>query len=610
MKRVLAVIAILAASLAVAAPALARARDDDRAGLQLQDPRRRSPTGGQSRLSRSVAKRGWLAHFVDHQQGQEGARVRHRRPEARQAIAPGKTAKLGAYSRHARPVSPSRSTARSAATSSSTDDAGAAIVEARLSWRGRGAARLRRALARVTGRSRTRTCAARAPSPTADLVTHGRRPARSLALPAARAARRSARSRRPRSSSATRSTRRTSARRSTRSTRAPAACAGRSCVKAPNDGPNGLRSRRPTHLRRDRHERLRTRSRAPAGASGHSGSRTGTSSSSTSRRSRRAGSSSPRRSASRPAAAGRCTRSTSAPARSAGASRRSATRGRSRPPAAAARGTRRRSAPDGRLYFGISNPGAVGRLAGAAERRHVSRARPVHRRSGRAHARARGKLLWYDQVTKHDVRDYDFEASPIVVGRSRLRRRQGGPRRRVGPRHRQAALVAARSERTCTTSARCRTQWTTVCPGLWGGVLTPMAYAHGRLFVPVVERCMRESAVDPRAPAPTTRATASSSRSPAKTGRQALVAPPRLAGDRVARPSRATSSSPPRSTATSSALATSNGRVALADADARRDQRLPERRRQPAARRRRCADAHGRRRAGTRRVRPAGRTVP
>ncbi len=27
-----------------------------------------------------------------------------------------------------------------------------------------------------------------------------------------------------------------------------------------------------------------------------------------------------------------------------------------------------------------------------------------------------GKLRWYDQVTKHDVRDYDLEASPIVVG--------------------------------------------------------------------------------------------------------------------------------------------------------------------------------------------------
>ena len=28
-----------------------------------------------------------------------------------------------------------------------------------------------------------------------------------------------------------------------------------------------------------------------------------------------------------------------------------------------------------------------------------------------------------------------------------------------------------------------------VCPGLFGGVLTPMAYAEGRLFVPVVDLC-------------------------------------------------------------------------------------------------------------------------
>ena len=34
-----------------------------------------------------------------------------------------------------------------------------------------------------------------------------------------------------------------------------------------------------------------------------------------------------------------------------------------------------------------------------------------------------------------------------------------------------------------------------VCPGLFGGALTPMAYADGRVFVPVVELCMVESAV-------------------------------------------------------------------------------------------------------------------
>jgi alcohol dehydrogenase (cytochrome c) len=36
---------------------------------------------------------------------------------------------------------------------------------------------------------------------------------------------------------------------------------------------------------------------------------------------------------------------------------------------------------------------------------------------------------------------------------------------------------------------------TLVCPGLLGGVLTPMAYASRRLFVPVVELCSTESSV-------------------------------------------------------------------------------------------------------------------
>src|SRR5205085_659002 len=28
-----------------------------------------------------------------------------------------------------------------------------------------------------------------------------------------------------------------------------------------------------------------------------------------------------------------------------------------------------------------------------------------------------GKLLWSDQVTRHDVRDYDFQTSPVLAGR-------------------------------------------------------------------------------------------------------------------------------------------------------------------------------------------------
>ena len=38
------------------------------------------------------------------------------------------------------------------------------------------------------------------------------------------------------------------------------------------------------------------------------------------------------------------------------------------------------------------------------------------------------------------------------------------------------------------------THMVSVCPGLYGGILTPMAYADGRVFAPVVDLCMRGSA--------------------------------------------------------------------------------------------------------------------
>jgi outer membrane protein assembly factor BamB len=111
-----------------------------------------------------------------------------------------------------------------------------------------------------------------------------------------------------------------------------------------------------------------------------------------------------------------------------------------------------------------------------------------------------GLLLWHDQVTKHDVRDYDFEASPIIAGRVVFGAGKAG---------RVVAWDRITGKRLWSRAVGTHLhdlgplpkQPTTVCPGLWGGVLTPMAYASGRLFVPVVERCMRESAVDPAFPA-------------------------------------------------------------------------------------------------------------
>jgi len=68
----------------------------------------------------------------------------------------------------------------------------------------------------------------------------------------------------------------------------------------------------------------------------------------------------------------------------------------------------------GRLYAGNSNPSPWG---GTPERpnggafpgpaRYTDSLIVVDARSG--------DLLWYDQVTPHDVRDYDFQATPILA---------------------------------------------------------------------------------------------------------------------------------------------------------------------------------------------------
>ena len=111
---------------------------------------------------------------------------------------------------------------------------------------------------------------------------------------------------------------------------------------------------------------------------------------------------------------------------------------------------------------------------------------------------ASGRLLWHDQVTPHDVRDYDFQASPILAA--------AGARRAVFGAGKGGRVVAwDRSAHTRLWSRAVGVhlndlgplpaQPVEVCPGLLGGVLTPMAYAAGRLFVPVVELCSRESAV-------------------------------------------------------------------------------------------------------------------
>lgn len=152
----------------------------------------------------------------------------------------------------------------------------------------------------------------------------------------------------------------------------------------------------------------------------------------------------------------------------------------------------------GRIYAGIANPAPWGgspRYPNGGWYRGQTR----YTDSLVVLDGATGKLLWYDQVLPHDVRDYDLQLSPIlatVAGRDFV---IGG-----GKGGQIFAWERDSHERVWTQAVGThRNDFgplpvtpVEVCPGLFGGALTPMAYADGRVFVPVVELCMKESAVE------------------------------------------------------------------------------------------------------------------
>jgi outer membrane protein assembly factor BamB len=112
-----------------------------------------------------------------------------------------------------------------------------------------------------------------------------------------------------------------------------------------------------------------------------------------------------------------------------------------------------------------------------------------------------GALEWYDQVTPHDVRDYDFALPPILV-RTRVDGRERNVVVGAGKAGRVIAWDRETQARLWTTSVGRHLNDTgplpqkpvTVCPGLFGGVLTPMAYAQETVYVAVIDLCMRGSA--------------------------------------------------------------------------------------------------------------------
>ncbi len=105
-----------------------------------------------------------------------------------------------------------------------------------------------------------------------------------------------------------------------------------------------------------------------------------------------------------------------------------------------------------------------------------------------------GKLLWYRQVVRHDVRDYDLQDSP-VIGTIPV---HGIPTEVVfaaGKMGRVYAFAAASGRRIWErpvgfhkhdTGPLPRTKPVLVLPGELGGVETPMAFDGGSLYVPVV----------------------------------------------------------------------------------------------------------------------------
>jgi outer membrane protein assembly factor BamB len=155
------------------------------------------------------------------------------------------------------------------------------------------------------------------------------------------------------------------------------------------------------------------------------------------------------------------------------------------------------SVADGRAYWGIANP-----LPWGGSKRYPNggmyAGNALYTDSLLVTDASTGKLLWYDQVTPHDVRDYDFQLPPIIGS-------IGGKDVVFGAGKAGIVIAWDRSthRRLWETRVGLRLndvgplppRLVTVCPGLYGGVLTPMAYAGGTLFVPVVDLCMKGSSI-------------------------------------------------------------------------------------------------------------------
>lgn len=151
----------------------------------------------------------------------------------------------------------------------------------------------------------------------------------------------------------------------------------------------------------------------------------------------------------------------------------------------------------GRVYVGTANPGPWGGSK-AFPNGGWFRGGTLYTDSLVVLDGPTGRIVWYDQVLAHDVRDYDFHVSPILatVGGRKLVFGSGKAGKVIAWDRQTRKRVWERTVGTHLNDVGpLPRRKTLVCPGLFGGVLSPMAYAAGTLFVPVVDLCMRESGI-------------------------------------------------------------------------------------------------------------------
>jgi len=152
---------------------------------------------------------------------------------------------------------------------------------------------------------------------------------------------------------------------------------------------------------------------------------------------------------------------------------------------------------EGRLYAGTANPAPWG--GSAAFPNGAAFPGPVRYTSSLLAVDARtGRLIWHDQVTPHDIRDYDFEATPVLArvdGRDIVVGAGKAGRLIAWDRESRERLWSRKVGLHLNDQGPLPVRRVTVCPGLFGGVETPLAYADGRVFVPVVDLCGWGSAV-------------------------------------------------------------------------------------------------------------------